>query len=69
MVLIYGENSVMKGKLPSIMKILEDRKRTINIFNAPLREIQEEPQSTTENVNTESVVLSKEDEAALNAIF
>jgi hypothetical protein len=48
MVLIYGENSNFKGARPSIMKVLEERKRTINIFNMPLKEIVEESKNIVE---------------------
>jgi len=48
MVLIYGENNVIKGKIPCIMKVLEERKRTIEIFNTPLKEILDEPQNIVE---------------------
>jgi hypothetical protein len=68
MVLIYVENSGLTGKLPSMMKMLEERKRTIQIFSAPLRDIQE-AQSTTEKVDLGHVEFSKEEQAAIDAMF
>ena len=48
MVLINGENDIIKGNRPTFMKLLEERKKTIEIFTTPLKEILEEPKNIVE---------------------
>ena len=71
MVLIYGESTSIKGKVPSIMKILEEKKRTFAIFTTPLKEIGEESQNIVkeEKIPTysESSVISEDDTKRLLA--
>jgi len=66
MVLIYGESNIIKGKTPSIMKVLEERKKTIMIFTTPLERILEEPKPTTDQVFITGA-LSKKEEAMLDS--
>jgi hypothetical protein len=68
MVLIYGESNNIKGKTPSFMKLLEERKKTIQIFTTPLKGILEEPKSTTEQVTITDVLSKKEEEMIESAI-
>jgi len=60
MVLIYGENNIIKGNRPSFMKLLEERKKTIDIFTKPLKEIIEEPQNVLEEEKIELVISETE---------
>jgi len=67
MVLIYGESTIIKGKVPSIMKILEERKRTFAIFTTPLKEIGEESQNIVEEEKILTVPISEDDNKRLLA--
>jgi hypothetical protein len=60
MVLIHGENNIIKGNRPSFMKLLEERKKTIEIFTTPLKEIIEEPQNIVEEDKTPIVISETE---------
>ena len=60
MVLINGENNIIKGSKPSFMKLLEERKKTIDIFTTPLKEIIEEPQNIVEEEKIPIVISETE---------
>jgi len=60
MVLIHGENNIIKGNRPSFMKLLEERKKTIEIFTTPLKEIIEEPQNIVEEEKIPIVISETE---------
>ena len=68
MVLIMTE-SMFTGKRPSMFKVLEKKKKMIEIY-VPQKGmmLMEEPQPTTEEVNI-TVVFSKKEEAELKAIL
>ena len=60
MVLIKVENDIIKGNRPSFMKLLEERKKTIEIFTTPLKEILEEPKNIVEEEKTPIVISETE---------
>ena len=59
MVLICGENNI-KDNRPSFMKLLEERKKTIEIFTTSLKEILEEPKNIVEEEKTPIVISETE---------
>jgi len=61
MVLI-GKSNNFRDKPPSMLKIIEEKKRTYQIFIMPLKEIQEEPQNKKEytNINLQSELTDAE---------
>ena len=61
--------SMFTGKRPSMFKVLEKKKKMIEIY-VPQKGmmLMEEPQPTTEEVNI-TVVFSKKEEAELKAIL